>query len=290
MPLRYASRASRYVAPAAAALVAGGLVLAARRRVQSGGPELVGPSARFLRAILDTLPDARAILKPPDPLWDRMLGGKVADVAGGPAWGYYQARLPQPDGTWKSGGTTCGIVAAYWAGRAGWPREWVNRLPSDPVPGAGFRPGWHITKVYEGARKAAEQRTVGVPWLYRIRAPSASSIAGAIGAWLGAGIGAAGIGAAGLELAPMELRIGDYYCVMHVDAEGRTVAGSEHVGGVVQRSAPASTGEATVTTADGGQTCGQDQCAHWNMRTLRTSGEMVMGGEVKRLVWVVRAG
>jgi hypothetical protein len=113
-------------------------------------PPSVSPmNAALLGAGRDLVPDASTVLRPGDARLDPVYGGRVADVAGAPAWRYYDVKLA--DGS--SGGTTCGVALAYLLGRAGWPADMVNRAPDDAwAPGGGFVPGLHVSKIVGGAR------------------------------------------------------------------------------------------------------------------------------------------
>jgi hypothetical protein len=112
-------------------------------------PSLSPLDAALLAAGRDLVPAPSTILRPGDPALDVVYGGRLPDVFGAPAWGYYETKLAGG----RSGGTTCGIVLAYLMARAGWPRGMINRLPSDPAPGVGFTPGWHVTRIVEGAKR-----------------------------------------------------------------------------------------------------------------------------------------
>lgn len=118
-------------------------------------PSTIPPlNAALLSVARQLFPTPSTVLRPGDPVLDPIYGGRVADIAGGPSWGYYSVHLPGPNGTTHSGGTTCGIVLAYELARAGWPKDMVNRSRLDPVaPGSGFTPGMHISKIVGGAKQ-----------------------------------------------------------------------------------------------------------------------------------------
>ncbi len=110
-------------------------------------------SSRLLSATLELLPSSSTVLKPGDPIVDIIYGGRRPDVLGGPTFGYYSTYLREDkDGNKVSGGTTCAITLAYLMGKAGWPADMINRLSTDVVPGGGFVPGAHITRMVTGAR------------------------------------------------------------------------------------------------------------------------------------------
>ena len=255
---------SRYLVPVALAAAAGLVVLARRT-----GPTAATLSARLRASALASLPDTGVIVTLGSAEWDLMLGGRKPDYLGGPTWGFYSTFAgTNADGTARKGGTTCGTVAAYWAAKAGFPVELIDRLPSDPVPGSGFNPGASISKLYAGAKARG--------WM--LSAPSSSTASSSTAV--------SGVGAAGA----VELQAGDYYCVVHDGATYNGQASSgEHVGVVLDVSAPNAEGSRTVRTADGGQTCGGNQCAHWNTRTLTRAGQLVLDGAAGRLAWIVRA-
>lgn len=234
--------------PIATMLAATGVVLVARLLDRHGYRR---PALK--QAALDTLPDKYSILTGDDPTWNEMLGGNKSTYLGGDSWRYYSVFAGEnPDGTKRKGGTTCGVVAAYWASKAGWPADMINRAPDDPfAPGGGFTNGAHISKIHEGARKRG--------WL--ISSPSADDV-----------------------------RAGDYLCMVRSGAtyDGKAASG-EHVDVVLDVGEPDSSGKRTITTADGGQSCGGSQCAHWNERVLTGDGMLTGVGEPARLAWIVRA-
>ncbi len=263
---------ARVIVPAAAAVAAVGVIVWSRFHGAEPGagraPVDGSLNARLRAAALANLPDKDAVLTLGNPTWDLILGGRKPDYLGGPTWGYYATYAGQnPDGTKRKGGTTCGTVNAYWAGKAGFPVDMIDRLPSDPVPGSGFQFGESISKFYAGARRRG--------WVVTASAPASARVAG-----LGDAADA------------RPLRPGDYYCVVHDGAtyNGQPSSG-EHVGVILDVSGPNAEGARTVRTADGGQLCGPngDQCAHWNTRTLTSNGQLVLNGSAGRLAWVVRA-
>ena len=83
------------------------------------------------------------VLGTPDPVLDPVYGGRKPDMNGAPAWAYYQMILGKnPDGSVRKGGTTCVITLTYFAALAGWPKEMINREPTDQwATGGGFTPG-----------------------------------------------------------------------------------------------------------------------------------------------------
>ncbi len=244
------------------------------------------PNARLLAAALASLPSSSAVLKPPSPLWDQILGGKLADYLDGLTWGYFATWVGKnADGSKKKGGTTCGIVVAYWAAVAGWPRPWINRKKGDPVaPGDGFAPGLHISKIREGARKDGWLITFAAAPSSGPKAPPATSISGV----------------------PVELQPGDLYATEKPGGlifDGQSVD-STHVGVIKSVGPPDGKGNREVITIDGGQTCQGDagpvQCAHWNTRVLSPNGLLTLmpktadgkkgpAGTAARVAWVVRA-
>jgi hypothetical protein len=113
---------------------------------------------RLLAATLELLPTATTVLKPGAQILDVVYGGRKPDLYGGPVWGYYQTYLGEnPDGSKKSGGTTCSTVLAYLLGKSDWPADMIDRAPTDPVPGGGFTPGRSLTNIVYGAKKAARK-------------------------------------------------------------------------------------------------------------------------------------
>lgn len=275
------------LAPLALGLVAVAVQLLRRPPAAPALEAPVGtPNARLLAAALSSLPSASAVLKPPDTLWDQILGGRLAPFLDGLTWGYFSTWLgTKPDGEKKRGGTTCGIVAAYWAARAGWPVAWINRRKDDAAaPGGGFTPGAHITKLHEGARKAG--------WLITFDASPASS--------------SSTRPATSISGVPVELRPGDLYGTEKPEGlvfDGQKVD-STHVGVVKSVGTPDAKGNREVVTLDGGQTCTGEggrpmQCAHWNTRRLTPAGLLVMlvkdnngqfrEGPAARVSWVIRA-
>lgn len=251
--------------------LAGGAGLLALAHWASRPPSVVAdtPSARLRAVALVDLPDAATILTLGNPLWDLMLGGRKPDYLGGPAWGYYSTFAGlNPDGTKRKGGTTCGTVAAYWAARAGFPADMIDRLPTDPAPGSGFTPGASISKFYQGAQRRGWVRTGGIP-----------------------GPHLAGLAGPPLAIPQAVIVPGDYYCIVKDGAtyNGQPSSG-EHVEVCLDVSAPNAKGDRTVRSAAGGQECGDKQCAHWVTRILTTGGMLVRDGEARRLAWIVRAG
>ena len=114
-------------------------------------PDTLG--GRVLQVARELWPTPSTVIQQPAPLWDQILGGRVADLYGGPAWAYFATYVGEKDGKKVSGGTTCAILASYVLSRAGAPAAWINRLPTDPVaPGAGFTPGAHFPKMLNGAK------------------------------------------------------------------------------------------------------------------------------------------
>lgn len=201
-------------------------------------------------AALEVLPSKDAVLQPPDPTWDAILGGRKGDSFGGAAWGYFAVYVNEKDGKKVKGGTTCGIFAAYCAGKAGWPVEMVNRKPDDPVaPGASFVPGAHILRVYEGAQKRG--------WIKKGVAPE-----------------------------PGDYYCVTHEGATY---DGKAVSG-EHVGVVIDVSDAAADGTRKVTTADGGQSNAKgEQCAHQNARTWYPDGRLTLtAGDNGKLAWIVR--
>jgi hypothetical protein len=113
---------------------------------------------KLLEATLELLPNATTILKPGDAILDVVYGGRKPDLYGGPVWGYYQTFLgDNPNGSKRSGGTTCSTVLAYLMGKTGWPFDMIDRAPTDPVPGGGFTPGGSLTKIVFGAKKPSRR-------------------------------------------------------------------------------------------------------------------------------------
>lgn len=90
----------------------------------------------LVAAALASLPNPDTVLGEPSPEWDELLGGRKSPNQ----WRYYE----------RGYGTTCGVVAAAWAEKAGWPAELINR---DPPGGSGFKIGEHISRLHDGAKK-----------------------------------------------------------------------------------------------------------------------------------------
>jgi len=123
----------------ATALVSAGAAILVRRIYPSAVPSLPGSghvlADAMVAAALQSLPNSDSVLGEPDPAWDELLGGKKSANQ----WAYYE----------RGYGTTCGVVAAAWAAKAGWPADLINR---DPPEGDGFKIGAHISKLHDGAR------------------------------------------------------------------------------------------------------------------------------------------
>lgn len=176
--------------PAAIAALAMAYLFRRRRPTALGAaPVASSPNARLLQAALELLPDKGSVLSPPSPVWDAVLGGRIGDSYGAPSWGYFATYIGVlPDGTKRKGGTTCEIFMTCCAGKAGWPRSWINRRPDDPMaPGDGFTPGMSKAKIEAGARAAGWLRVVN-------SAPASSASAGP--ALMAGATGATGMGAA----------------------------------------------------------------------------------------------
>src|SRR5271166_2672235 len=125
-------------------------------------PAVPGPPPKRTGKLNDDLLAAAVALIPPgvvlrasDAAIDPVYGGRKADLNGAPVWAYYQTILgTNPDGSFRKGGTTCGIVLGYLMSLAGWPKDMVNRSPTDAwAPGGGFTPGEPIAKEIGGAKK-----------------------------------------------------------------------------------------------------------------------------------------
>lgn len=223
----------------------------------------------MLDAALELLPEPASVLEPPSPAWDGVLGGRIGEIFGAPAWRYYAVRVGQnPDGSYRKGGTTCGIFTAYCAAKAGWPIDWINRAPDDKwAPGSGFTPGAHISKLLAGAKKAG--------WWIPAPTSSASGPANIVGDDLGASF---------------ELQPGDYYHQNHDGAtyNGKPADGS-HVGIIFSVSSPDARGFRQVVTLDGGDTNAKgEQCAKRHTRTLSPQWTLTYAGTESRLVGIVR--
>lgn len=174
---------------------------------------------------LESLPDSTTVLGEPSPEWDALLGGKK----NASQWAYYD----------RGFGTTCGVVAAAWAEKAGWPADLINR---DPPGGSGFKIGAHISRLHDGARAHG--------WL---REPKHGELP--------------------------DLQPGDILGTVHpsVDKDGNPLAG-EHVD-VVLSVEPQDDGSLHIETADGGQEDAHgNQAAKRRQRSVRVDGSVVTPG------------
>lgn len=216
-------------------------------------PSVNALQERLIQIATNYLPSSKSTLGEPDPRWDAILGGKVnADE-----WKVYSRNF----------GTTCGVVAAAWLEEAGGPPDMINRAAPK---GSGFKPGWHIIKIVEGAKKRG--------WY---RAPSKGELP--------------------------ELNPGDFYGSNHPAKDkktGKTIDGT-HIGLVL--SVERVGDELHIETADGGQGSWTKQFAARKKRVLRISsgntpyidGTMIPAGAIvvsspgvgnARLDWWIRNG
>ncbi len=176
---------------------------------------LVSPLAsRLLQVALNYLPESKSRISEPDPRWDKILGGRTS----ADSWKYYSRNF----------GTTCGVVAASWLEEAGGPPDMINR---DPPGGSGFKNGWHIIKIMEGAKKLG--------WF---RKPTNGQLP--------------------------DLQPGDFYGSNHPAKDKKTgaVIDGTHIGTVL--SVDRSGDTMTIETADGGQGDWIHQSAARRKRTL----------------------
>ena len=171
---------------------------------------------RLVDVALSYLPTSASTLGEEDPRWDALLGGKMGDGR----WKYYE----------RGFGTTCAIVAAGMLEQAGAPPELINR---DAPGGSGFKPGWHVTKLHEGATQLG--------W---IRMPQEGRLP--------------------------DLEPGDIYCATHPakDRDGNPLSG-EHVGCLVGVDTTADA--IALETADGGQGTSAHQMMARIRRVVRVS-------------------
>jgi hypothetical protein len=118
----------------------------------------------LLAVVLQQIPDESTIIQPGSNEFDDVAGGRRGEAFGAPAWAYYSTFAGQnPDGSKRSGGTTCSTFVAYWMSRAGgWPADMIDRAPTDPVaPGGGYTPGSSLSKIIFGAKRRGWYKNAG---------------------------------------------------------------------------------------------------------------------------------
>lgn len=209
------------------ALVSAGAAILVRKLFPSKSSPSGGSvyADTLVAAALEDLPNPDSVLGEPDPRWDALLGGKKSANQ----WAYYE----------RGFGTTCGVVTAAWAEKAGWPAALINR---DPPGGSGFKIGEHISRLHDGARSLG--------WLHT---PNKG------------------------ELPP--LAPGDILGTEHpsTDKNGNPITG-EHVDVILSVTAQPD-GTLAIETADGGQEDSHgNQAAKRRQRIVHANGTVVSPG------------